>query len=192
LQVYFFGFKIMKKNFGFTLIELLVVMAIISLLSSVVMSQLNEARAKARDAVRIEHLQEIRRALEVYRIDSATGQYPVRNVSSNNPSQWALLAADLNPYIKLSGVIDPKQGPAGSSWPASTGDGVYNYYYGSNGGTGSDDYNLVARLEIDGPNDCQTKNYRVNISGFPTGFTKGASWCPGGGSDVRARLYSDH
>jgi prepilin-type N-terminal cleavage/methylation domain-containing protein len=42
-----------KKTSGFTLIELLVVIAIISLLSSVVMSNMASARAKARQARRL-------------------------------------------------------------------------------------------------------------------------------------------
>ncbi|OGI76528.1 hypothetical protein A3C67_01790 [Candidatus Nomurabacteria bacterium RIFCSPHIGHO2_02_FULL_42_19] len=40
----------MKNSRGFTLIELLVVVAIIGLLSSIVMSSLNSARTKAKDA----------------------------------------------------------------------------------------------------------------------------------------------
>lgn len=51
---------------GFTLIELLVVIAIIALLSSVVLSALNTARAKSRDAMRISELREIQKALETY------------------------------------------------------------------------------------------------------------------------------
>jgi prepilin-type N-terminal cleavage/methylation domain-containing protein len=39
-----------KKNIGFTLIELLVVIAIIGILSTTVLSSLNSARAKAKDA----------------------------------------------------------------------------------------------------------------------------------------------
>ncbi|MFA6552152.1 MAG: prepilin-type N-terminal cleavage/methylation domain-containing protein [Candidatus Paceibacterota bacterium] len=51
------------KNLGFTLIELLVVISIISLLSAVVLSALNSARAKARDAARISSLKEFEKAL---------------------------------------------------------------------------------------------------------------------------------
>lgn len=63
----------MKK--GFTLIELLVVIAIVSLLSSVVLSSLNSAREKSRDARRYSDLAQIRSALELYRNDN--GAYPV-------------------------------------------------------------------------------------------------------------------
>ncbi|MFA6586020.1 MAG: type II secretion system protein [Candidatus Paceibacterota bacterium] len=52
-------------NRGFTLIELLVVVAIISLLSSIVMSSLNSARSKARDATRKNDLRQLSIANEL-------------------------------------------------------------------------------------------------------------------------------
>ena len=60
---------------GFTLIELLVVIAIIGILSSVVLSSLNTARAKGRDARRVSDIKQIQLALELY-ADQNLGRYP--------------------------------------------------------------------------------------------------------------------
>jgi type II secretion system protein G len=68
-----FGYK--NKKRGFTLIELLVVISIIGMLSSIVLSSLNDARAKARDARRMSDIKQIQNALELYRVDH--GSYPV-------------------------------------------------------------------------------------------------------------------
>lgn len=51
---------------GFTLIELLVVISIIGVLSSVVLVSLNNAKVRARDAVRKSDLRKISTALETY------------------------------------------------------------------------------------------------------------------------------
>ena len=55
-----------EKHQGFTLIELLVVISISGLLSSVVLTSVNTARAKTRDARRIADLKEMQKALEFY------------------------------------------------------------------------------------------------------------------------------
>lgn len=63
-----------NRKSGFTLIELLVVIAIIGTLASVVLVQLNEARAKSRDALRISQLDQVKKAMELYFHDN--GEYP--------------------------------------------------------------------------------------------------------------------
>lgn len=55
----------MKKNLGFTLIEILVVISIISLLSSVVLSAMQDARYKAQAAAYRQYLNELSKAIEL-------------------------------------------------------------------------------------------------------------------------------
>ena len=59
---------------GFTLIELLVVISIIALMSSVVLASVNSGRLKARNAERLETIDQYRNALELAR--DADGSYP--------------------------------------------------------------------------------------------------------------------
>ena len=56
------------------MIELLVVISIIGVLASVVLTSVNSARIKARDARRIADLNQIKTALEFYYDDN--GYYP--------------------------------------------------------------------------------------------------------------------
>ena len=64
----------MKYQRAFSLIELLVVISIIALLSSVVLSSLNVARSKARDARRLSDMKQVQTALELYK--STYDTYP--------------------------------------------------------------------------------------------------------------------
>ena len=81
----------MLRNRAFTLVEILVVMAVISLLSSITFTSLNTARAKARDAVRINDLQELRKALALYYSDN--GHYP------STSDTWLSAAGDGTTFV---------------------------------------------------------------------------------------------
>ena len=64
-----------SKSKGFTLIELLVVISIIALLSSVVLSSLNSARVRARDAKRLVDIKQLVTAISLYLNDN-NGNFP--------------------------------------------------------------------------------------------------------------------
>lgn len=64
-----------NKKSGFTLIELLVVIAIIGMLSSVLLSSINSARAKGRDARRKSEITHLRSLLQLY-ADKNEGNFP--------------------------------------------------------------------------------------------------------------------
>lgn len=61
---------------GFTLIELLVVISIISLLSSVVLSSLNTARARAANAKVLSEKRSLQTAVQMFTTDSGNFPYP--------------------------------------------------------------------------------------------------------------------
>jgi len=127
----------MRRQNGFTLIELLVVISIIGLLSSVVLSSLNSARMKARDANRLSDMRQIRLALEMYYNDN--GSYP-GNTDTGDCSGWDVGfnggQGSGGPFIQPlenGGFI------ATPGDPTSTGNcGGYSYYRYSAGSYGCD------------------------------------------------------
>lgn len=100
----------MVKKQGFTLIELLVVIAVISLLASIVMTSLNGAKAKARDAARMQYLAEFRRANELF--FNEFGCY----LGQGDPTTVATCE---RPYTGVSQVDSP------DSWDPNTDVGKY-------------------------------------------------------------------
>lgn len=62
--------KSLRGNRGFTLVELLVVIAIIGILATLLLLQLNQARAKGRDAKRVSDVGQLRTAVELFYNDN--------------------------------------------------------------------------------------------------------------------------
>ena len=90
-----------KKSKGFTLIELLVVIAIISLLSSVILASIRDARQKAIDKKFITEIKSLQNALELYR--STNNTYPEMPVSyPTKPTTETLIQGYLTSYIQGS------------------------------------------------------------------------------------------
>jgi len=99
---------------GFTLIELLVVISIISLLSTVILASLNDARDKTKDKALFESAIQLRNALELYKEDHG-GLYP----GEPNSSFWVVkqningvpyydggMEANLS-YAQLTSMLSP-------------------------------------------------------------------------------------
>lgn len=121
------------RSRGFTLIELLVVISIIGLLSSVILSSVNTARTRGKDARRLSDLKQVQLALELY--FSENGAYPVTGGWTSQCPGWGGVTA--------SNVIPGLTPAYMSSFPAdpdmSTADNTCCYIYYSNG----TDYKLL-------------------------------------------------
>ncbi len=168
-----------KAKRGFTLIELLVVISIIALLSSVVLSSLNKVQAKARDAQRIQDLQQIQKALILYYDDY--GHYPTLGNPTINiiySSTWGILSNFLKNYISIV-PKDPVKGADGVPPFASAGPvSGYIYYTNPDGSK----YQLMGRLETSNPVSCSNNNYEEikGVRVFGALFTYGYNnyYCP--------------
>lgn len=160
---------------GFTLIELLVVIAIIGLLSSIVLASLNTARAKTRDAIRLQDINTIKIALELYYNDN--GKYPdsptLCTVATSPNAAWCNSIEDLQNGKWLAGnalaqylpnhPVDPLP-DAAADWllPGSINGGTY-YYYSASAAFG-----------------CQANQYYVIVVGFETRPEMNEfKWCDG-------------
>ena len=103
-----------NRQRGFTLIELLVVIAIIGILSSVVLTSLGSSRVKAQDAARINFLNQMRNALELYYADN--GQYPDFRGTTfiSAPDIISGLQVPLEAYLPNLDLSDSLYGPSNS------------------------------------------------------------------------------
>jgi prepilin-type N-terminal cleavage/methylation domain-containing protein len=135
---------VLNKNIkrGFTLIELLVVVSIIGILSSLVLTSLNSARIKARDAKRLASIKQIQSSLELYY--NTNGSYPVllayHNTSSGDVNWLTSFATAIRPFL--------------TSVPSDSTSGGYMY---SSTNSGSK-YGLAVAFEGTGYNNLMTND----------------------------------
>jgi prepilin-type N-terminal cleavage/methylation domain-containing protein len=95
-----------KKEKGFTLIELLVVIAIVSLLSSIILTNLNKSRQNSYKSTADQAIAQMYLALQLY-LNENNGVYP-DDVGRNIP-------AEIKQYIGSNNVTDWPTAP----WPGS-------------------------------------------------------------------------
>jgi prepilin-type N-terminal cleavage/methylation domain-containing protein len=145
-----------KKNYyqsGFTLIELLVVISIIGILSSFAVVSLNNARNKARDALRKADMTQIRTAINLYYDEN--NSYPICGSYDPNAADFgASVQTGSNCYntvlnTALTGGSKPYLGQIPKDPKNPTNDPVidtiYLYRYASN--SSGSIFALVYRIE---------------------------------------------
>jgi prepilin-type N-terminal cleavage/methylation domain-containing protein len=144
------------KSKGFTLIELLVVVAIIGVLSSIVLSSLNDARARARDARRQTDMRTIYNALVQYELDRGfvpiTSSYGESNNGGwDNSAVGGFLTFLVDDGYLSSVPIDPLNVDSGGESNWDTGDYHYKYFcYSSTSFPALAGVRLEYRRESDG------------------------------------------
>lgn len=200
-------YKAVKKE-GFTLVEMLVAISIMGLLSSVVLASIYSTRAMARDAERVQALEQIKNALELYYHDN--GVYPPGNygytidslsvevdasyyfpASSNFTPYWDFLASHLVPKYISRLPLDPLNNMASSCYiPWDTfsficaginkGNG-YTYIVSLDG----QKYDLITLLEANESLMCKNKKWPTNALTYDISGT----WCRAGATLKVNNLY---
>ncbi len=185
---------------GFTLLELLIVVAILGLLASIVAVPVVASRKRGRDAKRIENLQTIRDALEMYQNDhgvyppspcgyNCNGYYYSCRTNTGSANHWSNFMAYLQPYISGDPPTDPINTPDTPPW-STTAEG-YCYAYGNvanpsvgpvPGGGIEHTYDLTGRLEGGNhPQRCGVNDYRY--------YFTDAHWCKAYGGAYPNEIY---
>ena len=104
--------KNLKNNYtkrGFTLIELLVVIAIISLLSSVVLAALRDAREIALASEITQNILQLKTALELYVSDRGYYPIPDNGLNSDNEKDTDFLKTELVDNNYISSIEIPNE-----------------------------------------------------------------------------------
>ena len=181
--------------------ELLVVIGIIGLLSSMTTYYVNYARAKTRDTIRIQHINTIRTALDLYYMDH--GEYPGaaktggtwnRYTCCSFPYPWVINDSkgffNLNDALKEYLENIPKD-PL-SYAPSCFGGYSYCYFVNDSGS----EYDLITLLETDHPLRCELKDYISHTGGWNGALPQipgpDKSWCDPISPWYQPYIYADH
>lgn len=150
------------RGAGFTLVEILLVISLIAILAVIVLTGLNLASSKARDAKRITDLKTIASALEFYYDD--TGHYPIAigqvTTCGQAGASWIPDGSNFswgNKYISKM-PRDPAENCSGSN--------QHTYTYQSDGST----YDLTTTLENPSPPSTTNQTFAYNGSSFQPVF----------------------
>lgn len=149
LQVGFVHSKLKMQNYnlkfnkGFTLIELLVVVALIGVLATLVLANLNAARQRGRDAQRKSDLRNIQTALRLYYNDY--GKFPTSTDGRN-------IEGCGDGGINVCPWGSPFQAGGNTYMSTLPGDPIYYYRYTQ---TDADTYTLEACLENKSDEKCE-------------------------------------
>ena len=103
------------RHRGFTLIELLVVMVIIGLLAGLILPNFISARERARDAQRKSDLEQIQKALELYKMDQSPPAYPAGGDPFQPASCGSIWQSAGGTAYMPKFPCDPKTAP-GNNW----------------------------------------------------------------------------
>jgi prepilin-type N-terminal cleavage/methylation domain-containing protein len=114
-----------KTRRGFTLIELLVVISIISLLSSIVLASVQDARNKAKIARFERELLQIVTAIELYRLDY-DGDYP-STVTETYDLGSVISDLYTEGYFPNNTITTPPGYTLGEAYPAKPETNIYGY-----------------------------------------------------------------
>jgi prepilin-type N-terminal cleavage/methylation domain-containing protein len=121
--------QILKQR-GFTLVELLVVISIIGVLATLILTNLNEARVRARDVAKKQRLSQLKTALQLYNNDfmryPATGNGLVFNAcgvaGTTACTPGGVFSAGSGPTIYLNQLIQSGSYFEFKYYPCSSGD----------------------------------------------------------------------
>jgi len=125
-----------RSHSGFTLIEILVATTILGILMAIVTISFQAANRNARDTRRQADLEEIRGAVERYRLQEST--YP-GDTGERDSSADGVFLFEMQPDYLQKNYTDPY--PAG---------GASHYYEYRNVGAEACNYVLIAKMEVAG------------------------------------------